>query len=116
MKGNTVVQNQKEQKLQDEGKLAYMIAWRDRRIKALEELVAAEEQAGKIYAAYIAHLLERCGDRVDKERVLTVSKQEIRRVCGTYAAEAEDAGDDFRIILKCRGEEHDAQSSQVADA
>ena len=110
------MQNQKEQKLQDEGKLAYMIAWRDRRIKALEELVAAEQQAGSIYAAYIAYLLERCGEPVGADRELLVAKQEIRETCGKYTVEAEDADTDFRIILKNRGEEHDAQGCEVADA
>lgn len=116
MKGNTVVQNKKEQKLQDEGKLAYMIAWRDRRIKALEDLVAAEQQAGSIYAAYIAYLLERCGERVGADRELLVAKREIREICGKYSVEAEDADTDFKIILKNRGEEHDAQGCEVADA
>lgn len=110
------MQNQKEQKLQDEGKLAYMIAWRDRRIKALEDLVAAEQQAGSIYAAYIAYLLERCGERVGADRELLVAKREIREICGKYSVEAEDADTDFRIILKNRGEEHDAQGCEVADA
>ena len=110
------MQNQKEQKLQDEGKLAYMIAWRDRRIKALEELVAAEQQAGSIYAAYIAYLLERCGECVGADRELLVAKQEIRDICGKYTVEAEDADTDFKIILKNRGEEHDAQGCEVADA
>lgn len=116
MKGNIVVQNRKEQKLQDEGKLAYMIAWRDRRIKALEEMVAAEQQAGSIYAAYIAYLLERCGERVGADRELLVAKQEIREICGRYTVEAKDADTDFKIILKNRGEEHGAQGCEVADA
>ena len=116
MKGNIAVQTQTKEKLQDEGKIAYMIAWRDRRIKALEDLVAAEQQAGSIYAAYIAYLLQRCGERVGADCELLVAKQEIRDVCGKYTVAAADAGENFRIILKNRGEEHDAQGCEVADA
>ena len=116
MKGNTVVQKQKKQNLQDKGKLAYMISWRDRRIKALEELIAAEQQAGSIYAAYIAYLLEKCGEHVQGNVELHVPKCDIRSVCGKYAVEAEDAGEDFRIILKYRGEEYGTSGREVADA
>ena len=84
-------------KLQDEGRLAYMIAWRDKRIADLEQLLAAHEQAGSIYAAYIAYLLERCHGKTGH---IKVSKAEIRAVCGNYRVRAEDAGEDFILYLE----------------
>ena len=116
MKGNTVVQKQKNKELQDEGKIAYMIAWRDRRIKALEEVLGAEREAGQIYAAYIAYLLAACGESVERDRVLKVPKQGIREICGQYSVAAEDAGEHFLIILKHLGEQHGAGSREMADA
>ena len=103
----------KNTKLQDEGKIAYMIEWRDKRIHALEELLGAMEQADKIYAAYIAYLLQRCGEGAGE---IKVSKQSIREVCGKYCVSAEDAGEDFLIRLTEVGEGHGTQSCEVADA
>lgn len=110
------MQKKTDEKLQDEGKLAYMISWRDRRIAALEELVHAQEIAGSIYAAYIAYLLEACAMTCESGKQLRIPKQEIRRVCGLYAVHAEDAGEDFMITLTERGEDNGAQSSEMADA
>ena len=103
----------KNTKLQDEGKLAYMIEWRDKRIHALEDVISAMEQADKIYAAYIAYLLEKCGGET---RQVTVSKQSIRNVCGKYEVSAMDAGEYFVIRLTEIGEGHGVQSCEVADA
>ena len=91
-------------KLQDEGRLAHMIAWRDKRIAALEELLQAHEQAGSIYAAYVAHLLERCGEPCAEGCELVVSKEEIRRTCGKYRIGAKDAGESFVITLYKTGD------------
>ena len=93
------MQTQANEKLQDEGRLAHMIAWRDKRIAALEELLRAHEQAGSIYAAYIAHLLESCGEPVEQGRELQVSKAVLREICGKYRVGAQDAGEDFVITL-----------------
>ena len=93
------MEKKKHTKLQDEGRLAYMIAWRDKRIAALEELLQAHEQANDIYAAYIAYLLERCAQPGEDGRTLVVAKSTVRELCGKYAIRAQDAGEDFRITL-----------------
>ena len=90
-----------------------MIAWRDKRISMLEELIGAMEQADRIYAAYIAYLLARCGDKTGQ---IKISKKEIRDVCGKYAVRAQDAGEQFLITLTEAGEEHEVRSSEMADA
>lgn len=103
----------KNTKLQDEARLAHMIAWRDKRISALEDLLQAMEQADRIYAAYIAYLLERCGDKQGK---ILVSKAALREICGRYAVHAEDAGEHFLIMLAEKGIGHEAQCGKMADA
>lgn len=109
-------QKQTSTKLQDDGKLAYMIAWRDRRIAALHDIIEAQQQAGSIYAAYIAYLLERCGQAVESGKEIKVSKSDIRALCGKYAVRADDAGEDFVITLE-RLEETDGDGrSEMADA
>ena len=112
MKGNTAVNKQQNTKLQDEARLAYMIAWRDKRIAALQDMIAEMEQADMIYAAYIAFLLERC---YGKSGQIKISKASIREVCGKYTVRAEDAGDEFVIMLIEKGEAHGEQCSEVAD-
>ena len=98
--------NQQQNKnLQDEARIAHMIAWRDKRISMLQDMLDALDEAGKIYAAYITFLLERCYGRVGYIRV---SKADIRSVCGKYRVSAEDAGDEFIIRLVEAGEEHEA--------
>lgn len=116
MKGNIAVQKHKNEKLQDDGKLAYMIAWRDKRIAALEDLLRAQTEADAVYAAYIVYLLERCGTDCEGGCEIHVPKQEIRSVCGKYAVEAKDAENDFIITLTKQGESHGAGSCEVADA
>lgn len=116
MKGSITVQKRKEEKLQDDGKLAYMIAWRDRRIAALEDLVQAQEQTGSIYAAYITYLLRECGKHTKDGITLTISKADIREICGAYCVEAKDDGEAFVITLNRRGEQNGARSSEMADA
>ncbi len=116
MKGNIAVQTQTKEKLQDEGKLAYMIAWRDKRIAALQELVQTQEQARKIYAAYVAYLLSLCAHKTDAGLELRVSKADIREACGKYAVHAEDADEDFIITLEKMGESDGAGRSEMADA
>lgn len=81
-----------------------MIAWRDKRIAALEELLCAHEQANSIYAAYVAHLLARCGEQTENGCELTVPKATVREICGKYQVSAKDAGEDFVITLHKQGE------------
>lgn len=109
-------QKQTNTKLLDDGKLAYMIAWRDRRIAALQDVIEAQQQAGSIYAAYIAYLLEKCGQVAESGKALRVSKADIRALCGKYAVRAQDAGEDFVITLE-RLEQTDGDGhSEMADA
>ena len=96
MKGSITVEKQQNTKLQDEGKLAYMIAWRDKRIADLQDLLIAQEESNYIFAAYIKFLLERCYGR---SGYIRVSKAEIRRVCGNYNVRAEDTGEDYVLYL-----------------
>ena len=116
MKGNIAVQKHKDKKLQDDGKLAYMISWRDKRIAALEDLLRAQTEADAVYAAYIVYLLERCGTGCEDGCELRVPKQDIRSVCGKYSVEAKDAGEDFFITLIKQGESHGAGSCEMVDA
>ena len=104
---------QKNTNLQDEGRLAYMIEWRDKRIKALQDLIAEMEIANTVYAAYITFLLEKCYGVTD---CIKISKQSIRSVCGKYRVNASDDGDDFVIWLSEIGDQNGTQSDQVADA
>ena len=109
------MQTQKE-KLQDEGKLAYMIAWRDRKIAVLQDMLKANEQKDAIYAAYMVFLLSRLGEHESGEQRLRVSKAEIRALCGRYSVQAQDAGEDFLIILKDKGQTDGTGCGEVADA
>lgn len=107
------MEKQQNTKLQDEGRLAHMIAWRDKRIAFLESLIAAHEQANGIYAAYITYLLERCNGKAEHIRI---PKATIRSVCGKYAVRAEDDEDDFIIYLTEPEDTHGQQCSKMADA
>ena len=109
------MQTQNE-KLQDEGKLAYMIAWRDRKIAALQDMLKAAEQKEAIYAAYMVHLLSRLGERENGEQRLRVPKAEIRALCGRYGVQAQDAGEAFLIILVNKEQTDGTGCGEVADA
>lgn len=115
MKGNIAVQTQHE-KLQDEGKLAYMIAWRDRKIAAMQDMLEAGRQKDAIYAAYMVYLLSRLGEEIDGQRQICVPKADIRALCGGYRVEARDGGEDFVIILQKKEETDGKGCGEVADA
>ena len=83
-------------KLQDEGRIAHMIAWRDKRIRLLQDMLDEMEQSNLIFAAYITFLLEKM---YGSAGYITVPKKSIRDVCGKYRVSAEDGGDDFIIRL-----------------
>lgn len=110
------MEKQQNTKLRDEGKLAYMIAWRDRKIATLQDMLEADRQKDAIYAAYIVYLLSRCAQTNEGQTCLTVSKQDIRALCGAYEIEAKDSGDDFIIILKEKGDLDGAGCGKMADA
>lgn len=101
------------QKLQDEGKLAYMIAWRDRKIATLQDMLTVAEQKDGIYAAYIVWLLERLGKEQGEIRV---PKAQIRALCGIYTVDAQDGGEDFVITLKRKDEGDGTARGKMADA
>ncbi|MBO5756257.1 MAG: hypothetical protein J6S28_01045 [Clostridia bacterium] len=100
--------------MQDEGRIAHMIAWRDKRISMLQDMLGEMEQANTIYAAYIAYLLERCSQGAGGQ--IRVAKQDIRRVCGKFTVCADQEGDDYVITLLERSSEYGKQCSQMADA
>lgn len=104
------------EKLQDEGKLAYMIAWRDRKIAAMQEMLEAGRQKDAIYAAYMVYLLSRLEETTAGERQIRVPKADIRALCGGYGVEARDGGEDFVIILRKKEETDGKGCGEVADA
>ena len=107
------MQTQNNTKLQDEGRLAYMVAWRDKRIYQLQQMLDEMEQSNLIFAAYITFLLEKC---YGKAGHITVSKKSIRSICGKYRVTAEDAGDDFIIRLIETEAKDGEQCGEMADA
>ena len=109
------MQTQNE-KLQDEGKLAYMIAWRDRKIALLQDMLEATQQKDAIYAAYMVYLLSQQGQEMDGERQISVPKADIRALCGRYGVQAQDAGEEFLIILVDKEQTDGTGCGEVADA
>lgn len=106
-------------KLQDNGSLAHMIAWRDRKIAMLQDMLEGARQKDAIYAAYVTYLLSRLGKGEEAEQTLRIAKADIRALCGRYEIEAEDGGEDFLIILRSKGEEAEPNGTrcgEVADA
>lgn len=103
-------------KLQDNGSLAHMIAWRDRKIAMLQDMLEGARQRDEIYAAYVTYLLSRLATGSEQEQTLRISKAQIRALCGRYELEASDGGEDFLIILKRKGEDNGTRCGEVADA
>lgn len=109
------MQTQNE-KLQDEGKLAYMIAWRDRKIALLQDMLEATQQKDAIYAAYMVYLLSQQGQEMDGERQISVPKADIRALCGEYTVTAQDGGENFLITLSKKDKTDGKGRGEVADA
>ena len=69
----------------DPKRAAYMIAWRDRRIAALEETIAGYREESKLMEALLAFALCRAArPRKDGTRALRIPKEQLTAMLGAW--------------------------------
>lgn len=100
----------------DEGRAAYMIAWRDRHIEKLKESLTGYEEQARLTQALLAFTLFRAATPQDStdgegERVLEIPKAELSALLDAWecATEASDACYLVRFFKK--GERKDASQA-----
>ncbi len=78
----------------NEKKLEYAVAWRDRYIRSLGDALAGREEEVALLAAFLKLTLERL---CEKNPELRIQKSEIRAGLERFSPEIEDAGDAYLI-------------------
>lgn len=84
----------------NEKKLEYAVAWRDRYIRSLGDALAGREEEAALLSAFLKLTLERL---CEKEREVRISKSEISARLERFRTEIEDEGDAYLIrFVPCK--------------
>ena len=83
----------------DPRRFAYMIAWRDKYIEALQEQLAGWEEKGDLLSSLLYCALFRVASEADapNEREVLIQKSELTALLGTFECHASDAGDAYAV-------------------
>ena len=85
---------------EENARLAYMVAWRDRYIQKLEERVSGHEEANDILQALLFFALMKTGEPDEAGRItVRVPKAEITEALGKWQCDPSDGGDAYEIIF-----------------
>ncbi|MBQ8358030.1 MAG: hypothetical protein IJX39_09535 [Clostridia bacterium] len=100
---------EKERELPDADprRSAYMIAWRDRYIKALEEKAAGQEEENALLSALLFYALIRASGEGEERREVTIPKGDLSALLGAWECRAEDGGEAYRVRFVPGGSERD---------
>lgn len=99
--------------LEDPGRAAYMIAWRDRHIKKQEELLCAYQEQATLMEALLAFALLKAAAPSEEGMQLRIPKAELREMLDRYVSEVESAETEF-VIRFCEKREPSDGGEQQA--
>lgn len=88
----------------DARRLAYMIAWRDRYIEALQEQLAGTEEKQRLLCALLHYALAAIGKAQGGEETFEVKipKNEVARALDAWECRAEGADDGYTVRFEKR--------------
>ena len=87
----------------DEGRAAYMIAWRDRHIENLKETIVGLQEESKLLEALLAFALCRAGaKREDGARTLDIGKRELSEMLGAWDSALEADEDAYHLTFRAK--------------
>lgn len=83
----------------DQRRFAYMIAWRDRYIEALQERLAGWEEKDALLCSLLYCALARIASEGEKEdeREVLIDKSEVTKLLGAFECHASDTGDAYTV-------------------
>ena len=103
----------------DPRRFAYMIAWRDKYIKALQERLAGWEEKDALFCSLLHYALFSAAsdDSEQDEREVLIDKREITKLLDAWVCQARDTGDAYcvRFTKKQESAQESAQESNVGE-
>ena len=83
----------------DPRRFAYMIAWRDKYIEALQEQLGGWEEKDALLCSLLYYALVRIANDSDEkdEREVLIEKNELTKLLGAWECHASDTGDAFCV-------------------
>ena len=92
----------------DPKRAAYMIAWRDRRIAALEETIAGYREESKLMEALLAFALCRAArPRKDGTRALRIPKEQLTAMLGAWESSLSTDESAYHLTFRVKEEDTD---------
>ena len=103
----------------DPRRFAYMIAWRDKYIEALQERLAGWEEKDALFCSLLHYALfsAASADSEQDEREVLIDKREITKLLDAWVCQARDTGDAYcvRFAKKQESAQESAQESNVGE-
>lgn len=93
----------------EEGRAAYMIAWREKKIDQMEEMMKGLEGKSALLEAMLVCLLLREGEG-ERERTVRLGRAEVSARLGAWRSEAHLDGEDYVVTFTKKGEAADGAS------
>ena len=100
----------------DPRRFAYMIAWRDKYIKVLQERLAGWEEKDALLCSLLHYALARIaseGEGQDEREVL-IDKQEVTRLLGAFECQVRDTADGYCVRFTKKQENAQEATQEIA--
>ena len=100
----------------DPRRFAYMIAWRDKYIKVLQERLTGWEEKDALLCSLLHYALARIaseGEGQDEREVL-IDKQEITRLLGAFECQVRDTADGYCVRFTKKQENAQEATQEIA--
>lgn len=100
----------------DPRRFAYMIAWRDKYIEALQERLAGWEEKDALLCSLLHYALARIasGNNEQHEREVLIDKAELTELLGAFECHASDTGDGY-LVRFTKKQEIEPENVQESD-
>ena len=90
-------------------RMAYMIAWRDRHIERLQEIVEGYEQECALLEALLCFALQKAASEQEEgSRVLEIPKAELKALLGKWECSTKNGESFYTLTFTPKKEEEDA--------
>lgn len=105
--------NERMQHPHDPDRVAYMIAWRDRYIEALQERIAGREEENEVLSALLFGALFRIAEeQADGSLRVLIPTEEVARLLGSWTCQTVTEGENYAVRFTPRhAEKPDAEES-----
>ena len=106
---------QTNEMMQDPNRAAYMIAWRDRYIEKLEQIIEGRAQERQMLDCLLFYALFGMARSVEGERrEVLIGRESLKELLGAWRCHTERVEDGYRVLFEAvgNGEDPDGQDQE----